>query len=241
MSISPYSMQYTWHLNWRRIHPGSEKMTFIRCDSPKERKALSALADIGFLSSQQLLRLFGLARKQLKKMEKERKLHRHELIKKQGEQSPIIPIYTLGDAGAVITSLTNYKLNYWLPFTEEAIIQKLLFVELHAFFPEGKATPSPAPLTGGIQYKNKTFFVYVIRGDYQEFLRFLKWEEYQYNERYIIIAEKINHIKPLLLHLKDTKVRFTTDADLLNGHTLRDIIYATNDEGAIIKEKKFQK
>jgi len=48
------SADYDWQINWNRI-ASANKVDFLQCGSPKERKALKALADTRLISGQGLL------------------------------------------------------------------------------------------------------------------------------------------------------------------------------------------
>ena len=79
MSLSPYSLSHVWSLHWTRIPSNIKRSEFVNGESPKERKALEALAAVGLIGGAQLSRLFSLDKKRLKRMVIEKKIVRHEL------------------------------------------------------------------------------------------------------------------------------------------------------------------
>ena len=49
MSLSPYSLSHDWSLHWTRIPSNIKRSSFGNGESPKERKALEALAAVGLI------------------------------------------------------------------------------------------------------------------------------------------------------------------------------------------------
>lgn len=229
---SPFSLQHEWRLFWRRIPSNTKAMDFIQCKSPKEQKALHALARIGIIGGSQLFRLFSIDKKRLRKMVREQKIVRNELKLK----NKIIPIYTLGKTGAIITELSGYEPNYWVEYKIEDVLKRLLFFDMYGFFPQSKIIPTPEPFVGAIDFKNNPLYIYVVRGDTNDLQTYLKWQSHTFNGRMIIITENLRHIHPILMHTKDIKLRVTTDHDLVNSQSMKDLFYFINDSGEVIKE-----
>ena len=49
MSLSPYFLSHAWSLHWIRIPSNIKRSDFVNEESPKERKALEAIAAIGVI------------------------------------------------------------------------------------------------------------------------------------------------------------------------------------------------
>ncbi|WP_040980431.1 MULTISPECIES: hypothetical protein [Oceanobacillus] len=228
-----YSLQQEWRLFWSRVPSNEIVMDFIQCDSPKERKALDALAKIGVIGGRQLFRLFNLDKKRLKKMVREKKLVRHEIKL----ENKIIPIYTLGSTGSIITHLSDcYEPNYWVEYRIEDVLKRILFFNLYQFFYDEEIIPAPDPFVGGISLNNNPLFVYVIRGETNDLINFLKWKKHTFNTRIIIITESFKHIEPILVHTASIKMRITTDEKIANEENSQDLFYLLNRDGDVVKE-----
>lgn len=211
MPISPYSLSHEWNLHWIRIPSNIKRSDYINGESPKERKALEALAAVGIIEGAQLFRLFSMDKKRLKRMVMEKKIVRHELIRNK----QTIPIFTLGINGAVIGGLKeSYESNYWVEYKIEDVLKRLLFCQLFQHFAESKVLPTPEPFSGAIEFKGKPIYVYVVRGDVSDLLMYLKWRRKNFNDRIIIITESIRHLQPLKLIIENFKLRVTVDKDL---------------------------
>jgi len=234
MTISPYALQQDWRIQWQGAP--ENRIDRLRCESPKEIKALQTLAHTGIMSGKQLLHLYGLPRKQLKKMEKERKLHRHELISKREGRDHILPIYTLGPSGAVVAELPHFQPHYWQTYGPEDVLQRLAFVQLYSFFQPAPLFPAPQPFTGGIEVHNRLLYVYAISGKVDDLLRYLTWEDPRYQERIILIAEKLGHVRPFLQHFKEAKVRITTHEEIFQDQPWQNLFYF-EENGELVKEQ----
>lgn len=230
--ISPFSLQHDWELFWKRLSSNEKVPEFIQCESQKEQKALNAIAKIGIIGGRHLFHLFSIDKKRLKKMEREKKIVRHEL--KRGNH--IIPIYTLGLAGSIITRHSAYEVNHWVEYRLEDVLKRLLFFKFYEFFSDLSIIPAPEPFVGAINLKNNPLYVYIVRGDTTDLLNYLKWKRHTFNGRLIVITEDLGHIKPFIMHTKHLKMRITTDNDLLQSNSIRDLFYFLNKEGEIIKE-----
>ncbi len=208
-------------------------MDFIQCESPRELKALDALSKIGVIGGQQLFRLFNIDKKRLKKMVREKKLVRHEIKL----ENKIIPIYTLGTSGSIITGIENYyESNYWVEYEIKDVLKRLLFFNLYQFFYGQKIIPAPDPFVGGFELNNNLLYVYVIRGDSNDLIQYLKWKKQTLSARVILITESIKHIQPILMHTTSLKIRITTDDKLANAENIQDLFYLLNRDGDIVKE-----
>lgn len=231
--ISPFSIEHPWELHWKRLASNNQKPNYINNESPKECAALDAVAKIGLIGGKQLSRLFGLDKKRLKRMVREQKIVRHELCKDE----QIIPIYTLGQVGAIIADVTSYTDNYWYEYQLKDVLKRLLFFQLYYYFPESNILPTPEPFVGAIEFNGKPFYTYVSRGDSKELLMYLKWQGNYFNERLIIVTESLQHIQPLATIAKDMKLRITTDDELLDtNHNTQNLFYFVDKSGKFIKE-----
>lgn len=211
MSLSPYSLSHEWSLHWSRIPSNMKRSDCFNGESPKERKALEALAAVGLIGGAQLSRIFSLHKKRLKRMVIEKKIVRHEFHRNK----QVIPIYTLGINGAVVAGLNDcYESNYWVEYKPEDVLKRLLFFQLFQHFPVSKVIPSQEPFSGVIQFQGKPIYVYVVRGDINDLLMYLKWSGKHFTERLIIITESIRHLQPLKVTAETLKVRVAVDADL---------------------------
>lgn len=68
MNLSPFSIEHNWKLNWTKVPEYIKPFKYVNNESPKERRALEALACIGVIGGLQLSRLFSLDKKRKKKM-----------------------------------------------------------------------------------------------------------------------------------------------------------------------------
>src|SRR5690606_31962986 len=97
-----------------------------------------------------------------------------------------------------------YDINYWVKYQTEDVLKRMLFFRLyqHFFVDKGQVDegslsimPTPDPFIGSIQFNENSLYVYVIRGDVNDFLMYMKWKGQSFNERLIIIAEEIRHLE----------------------------------------------
>jgi len=234
MSHSPYSLSHDWSLHWTRIPSNIKRSDFVNGESPKERKALEALAAVGLIGGAQLSRLFSLDKKRLKRMVSEKKIVRHEILRNK----QIIPIYSLGINGAVIAGLNEcYESNYWVEYKTEDVLKRLLFFQLHQHFPKSKVLPTQEPFIGGIHFQGRPIYVYVVRGDVNNLLMYLKWSEKHFKERLIIITESIRQLESLKVILKSLKFRVVVDLDLRdNSDEIQKYFYFLDECGKFVAE-----
>ncbi|WP_186668774.1 hypothetical protein [Sporosarcina sp. BP05] len=238
MSISPYSLSHEWSLHWTRIPSNIKRSDYINGESPKERKALEALAAVGIIEGAQLFRLFSLDKKRLKRMVMEKKIVWHEIHRNQ----QVVPIYTIGINGAVIAGLNDcYESNYWVEYKIEDVLKRLLFFQLLKQFPESKVVPAQLPFSGAIQFQGKPIYLYVVRGDVNDLLTYLKWRGKHFKDRVIIITESIRHLLPLRVTAAALKVRVALDLDLRDDiEDLQKHFYFLDESGEFISEVEKQ-
>src|SRR5699024_6247623 len=229
---SPFSIEHPWTLHWQRLPSNLKTIHYVNDKSSKERAALDALAKVGIIGGKQLFRLFRLQKKRLKQMVREQKIVRHELhVNKQ-----IIPVYTLGQTGAIMTDVP-YEPNYWVIYQTRDVLKRLLFFELYQYFHGSTIMPAPEPFVGAIELNGKPLYIYVSRGDVKDLLIYLKWKGRSFNERLIIITESMKHIEPLKMYAKDMKLRITTDQDLMADKTdIQSMFYFLDKQGECVKE-----
>lgn len=234
MAISPYSLSHEWNLHWTRIPSNVRQSDYINGESPKERRALEALAAVGIIEGALLFRLFSLDKKRFKRMVVEKKIVRHELIR---NKQPI-PIFTLGINGAVIGGLKDsYESNYWVEYKIEDVLKRLLFFQLFQHFTGSKALPTPEPFSGSIEFKGKPIYVYVVRGDVNDLLMYLKWKGKKFNERLIIITESLKHLESLKVIAEMFKLRVTLDINLHDtNEAFQKTFYLLDESGEFINE-----
>ncbi|WP_050179621.1 hypothetical protein [Domibacillus robiginosus] len=207
MNLSSFSIEHTWKLNWTKVPEYIKPFKYVNNESPKEKRALEALACIGVIGGLQLSRLFFLDKKRKKKMVLEKKLVRHDIQK----NNQVIPIYTLGINGAKAIDMPGYENNYWLKINIEDMLGKLLFFQLYEWFPGSRISPAVNPFEGVIFYKNKPIYIYSAKEDIQDLLVFLKWKEF--SERMIVITESLKHLEGLL-HYDDIRIRAILQQDV---------------------------
>ncbi len=232
MTISPFSLSHEWVLHWTRIPSHFKPSNRVNGESPKEQSALTALASVGVIGGEQLSQLFSLDKKRLKRMVMENKLVRHEIRM----NNRAIPIYTLGINGAMIVGVNGYEHNYWVEYKVEDVLKRLLFFQLYHFFPNTEVVPTVDPFISSFTRNNSPMYVYVARGDTNDLLMFLKWNDF--NERLFIVTESLSHLKMLKLNLKNIKVRVALDEELLSleGGDVRQRFYYLNENGEWLKE-----
>ncbi|ALX47719.1 hypothetical protein [Lentibacillus amyloliquefaciens] len=230
--LSPFSIEQPWSLHWQRLPSNLKTIHYVNDKSPKECAALDAIAEVGIIGGRQLARIFRLPKKRQKQMVREQKIVRHEVhVNKQ-----IIPVYTLGQTGAVITDVP-YEPNYWVVYQIRDVLKRVLFFELYQYFHESTIMPAPEPFVGAIELNGKPFYIYVSRGDVQDLLMYLKWKGRSFSERLIVITESMKHIEPLKMYAEDMKLRVTTDQDLMAGKTeIQNVFYFLGQQGEFVKE-----
>ena len=74
--------------------------------------------------------------------------------------------------------------------------------------------PTKEPFSGAIIINEKPIYIYVVRGDVNDLLMYLKWDGKNFNERLILITESLRYLQPLIVNLKKSKTRVITDINL---------------------------
>lgn len=225
-AISPFSISHEWTLHWKCLPSNLKRLPFFNDKSEKEQKAVEAISKVGLIGGQQLLHLFGINKKRLAKMVTEQKIVRHEM--RLGNQ--VMPIYTLGLNGAMMAGIEEaYKMNYWLEYKTEDVLKRIVFFKLYEHFrKEGEGAddeggqgydilPTPKPFSGAIRFKGKPFYIYVLRGDANDLMMYMKWKGDAFNERLIVVTESLRYLEGLKPILQLLKVRVALDADLLQS------------------------
>ncbi|KRG13896.1 hypothetical protein ACA30_13245 [Virgibacillus soli] len=239
---SPFSLAHSWTLHWERLPSNLKRMEYFSANSNKEKRAVDAISKVGVIGGQQLHQLFNIDKKRLKRMIADQKIVRHEM-RLVGK---IIPIYTLGINGAVMMNMQeSYQLNYWVEYKAEDVLKRMLFFRLYQHFFEKQENthgsssmiiPTPNPFIGAIEFNQAPLYVYVVRGDTNDFLMYLKWKNKPFNERLIVIAEEIRHLEILRASLQPLKVRVALDRDLLQETKhVQNLFYFLKD-GEFIRE-----
>ena len=86
-------------------------------------------------------------------------------------------------------------------------------------------------------FKAKPIYVYVVRGDVNDLLMYLKWIGKHFNERLIIITELIRHLQLLKVIAETLKVRIALDVDLQDDiGDLQKLFYFLDESGEFISE-----
>lgn len=230
MELSPFSLQHDWTVNWSRIPSNVKVPSRYNINSMKERKALEALASVGVIGKKQLSRLFQMNKTDIKNLENSHKIVRHNL--KQNNNG-IIPIYTLGINGARAINLEVYDVNYWVEYFASDVLKRLLFFQVYNFFPTLRVVPSPEPFISAVQNNNNLIYVYVLKGDVNDLMRFLKWKKM--NHRLILVTEKFEQLKPLELAMDDLKVRVVLEKDLMTEENFNQDIFYYYKDGALVR------
>ena len=118
-------------------------------------------------------------------------------------------------------------------------MKRLLFFQLFQHFPESSVLPTQEPFSGVIQFQGRPIYVYVVRGDVNDLLMYLKWSGKHFNERLIIITESIRHLQPLKVTAETLKVRVAVDADLWDDfEELQKHFYFLDKSGEFVSEVK---
>lgn len=240
MELSPFSVSHEWSLKWHRLPSNFKRLKYFNGESPIEIRALKALASVGVISKKQLMSIYGIKEQRLKRMIGEHKLVKHELKL----PSLIIPIYTLGENGAIMAGVEEiYQSNYWVKFRAEDVLKCVSFFQLVALFEkltdqEVEVRATTKPFTGVIHMGGKNqLHVYVLRGDTNDLATYIKWNEDYFDRRLIVVTESLNHLKPILADLSDWKVRYILDEDVFNGTgNLQELFYYLKD-GKIYRDK----
>lgn len=209
-SISSFSVCHEWSLYWKKDgNPQSSRI--IYCESQKEQALLKALASVDVIGRKSLLEIFDINKQRAKRMCFEGKLveHKIHMAKRQ------LCIYTLGKVGAELIDVAGYKANYWLQLEVADVLKRLVYYHLYSYLPDMQIGPAVKPFVGSLTNGENQLFVYVLRGNCNDLLQFLKWDE-NFSERLIIVTESLSHVEPAIPFLlaSKTNVRIAEDLDL---------------------------
>lgn len=232
---NPFSLTNEFTIRWLRLPSNYRRIERFNGESSKEAHALKAIASVGLIGGQQLQQLFDIDKKRMNAMQKEHKLVRHEVQLK----GKVIPIFTLGENGAIMAGMHDYyETNYWVKYGIEDVLKRLLFFALykqfHDFSEDFEIQSAPNPFISAIKKENP-FYVYIVRGETEDLLNFLKWNEY-FNERLILVTESLRHLEPLKWVLVNKKVRVALDEDLLKENDHIQQLFFHLDNGEFVKE-----
>lgn len=243
-TYQPHKCVFAESLEWtfeRTIISSNQKMNERAVVNIRNKKTfnriLSAIQFIhytGVVENSQLFRLFGLKQVDIKNLVKNRVLVRHEIQttanrRKKG-QNFRKSLYTL-DAGAKLLCDSVYReQNYWLEFTTQNLLKILAFVELFIVFKEAFPNSDSLfvdeiatikPFTGVIDFNEKLFHVYVVRGKTSDLESYIRVNSNK-NIRLCLLVENPNHIKPLIPRLASSKmmVRVIDENEIAKGTSL---------------------
>lgn len=220
-TISPFSLSHSWSVHWNRLPSNFKERPILGEIAKNEEEALKAIASVGVITSTQLFNIFKLNKNKQKRMVYRHRLVQHELSLNNKEQ---ISIYTLGVNGAKIVNLPGYEVNYWVRYTINDTLKRLLFFSFYERFYPVELLPAVDPFTGGILVNNKPMFVYVLRGDLNDFIMYLKWNKI--NERLIIITESLSFLEQLKPYLHNIKLRVIEDSSVFDkSKSIRESFY----------------
>lgn len=213
-----FSLVHDWKLSLKRIPSSFRPNKYYTIQSMAERKSLEALASVGVIGKNQLRFIFGLKSKEVRDMIDMHKLVEHKLIREADEEVDdiSITIYTLGINGAKAIKLDAFENNYWMLYSTEDVLKRLLFFKLHERFKMNKVIPTPEPFVSAIQSNDGLVYVYVLKDSIDDLLRYLKWEANK-RHRIILITESLKHLETLELYLKNVEIRIVIEEDLIAG------------------------
>ncbi|MEN1969672.1 hypothetical protein WMZ97_16540 [Lentibacillus sp. N15] len=207
MAISPFSLQHSWSVHWSRTPSNFKEQPILGKVASNEQEALLAVASVGLITARQLFHLFSLNKDKVKRMVKRNRLVKHELVM-NGDRR--IAVYSLGINGAKIVGFSGYENNYWVKFSVNDILKRLLFLNFYERFHPNNLLPAADPFIGSIMINNKAMYVYVVRGGLNDLMMYLKWNSL--NKRLILITESLSLLEQLKPFLHDIKVRAILDS-----------------------------
>lgn len=211
MTISPFSLSHNWVIHWKRIPSNMKERPILGQVASDEEEALKGIASVGLISGKQMLHIYSQGKKKLKKMVERNRIVQHELVMNEKFR---IPIYSLGVNGAKIAGVNGFENNYWVEYTIEAILKRLLFFEFYERFHPRELLPAPPPFAGSIIINNKPMYVYVVRGDLNDIIMFMKWNTI--NERIILVTESLSFLNQLKMYMNNMKLRVILDDSLVD-------------------------
>jgi len=227
---SPFSLSHDWSLGWTRIPSNYKPFKYYNINSMKEKKALEGIASVGVIGEKQLSRLFSLGAKEIKNMVKTDKIVPHALNRNHNNR---IPIYSLGINGAKAINLDVYKENYWVEYKIDEVLKSLLFFQLYHYFPTLNVRPTPNPFVAAVKNNDNLIYVYVVKGDTNDLMRYLKWEKNS-NHRLMLVTESISQLKEIELYTKDLKMRVVIEDDLMNREKSDEDIFYIYKDGELV-------
>lgn len=230
MAISPFSLENDWVVHWERLPSNFQAGPILGQVSINEQQALKAVASVGLITASQLFNLFSLNSDRVKKMVKRNRLVKHELVMNKEYR---ITMFSLGVNGAKIAGVMGYyKINYWVEYRIPDILKRLLFLNFYERFYPNELLPAIDPFVGAIKINDKLMYVYVVRGDLNDIMMYLKWNPFK--ERLILITESLLYLEQLKPFLHDMKVRVILDESILDkGSQLNNSFY-------MFEENEFQ-
>lgn len=234
MNRNPFSLQNEWVVHWRRLPSNISERPILGEIAKNEEQALRAIATVGLITSSQLLNLYQLGKNKLNRMIRRQRVVRHQLTLNNKYN---ISIYTLGINGAKIAEVSDYyEVNYWVRYRIEDVLKRIVFFGLYERFDGVELLPAVEPFIATLMINGKPMYVYVVRGDTNDLLMYLKWNKF--NERMIIVTESLSHLEMLKPFLHDIKLRVILDEDILNPNiNIGDAFYLFKDN-EFIKEKE---
>lgn len=156
------------------------------------------------------------ARRILGKLNSEHKVVEH--IMRVGNKD--YKVYTLGPAGAALINVP-YQPDYWLKYSENDTIQRLMSVDLYIRMCDYLSTDmriltAEKPYTHTFVHDDKVYRVGVLWDNAVSFLEAYRWEPPR--ERVILVCQAVNQADSLLSYLEEnTPIRLITREKLREG------------------------
>ena len=234
MSQNLFSINNEWVVHWHRLPSNMSERPILGEVAKNEEQALKAIASVGLITSSQLFNLFNLNKNKLNRMIRRQRVVRHQLVLNNKYK---ISLYTLGINGAKIAEVSDYyEVNYWVRYDIEDILKRIVFFSLYERFGSAELLPAVNPFISTLMINGKPMYVYVVRGDINDLLMYLKWNKF--NERLIIVTEALTHLEMLKPFLHDIKLRVILDESILDPNkSIADAFYMLKD-GEFVKEKE---
>lgn len=204
---SPFSLENEWTFK-PTILPDDTLPGYAPLRAGIEVEGLSAIGKIGCIGSVQIQRLFGWRRHQVRRMLDEKKLVQHLLIKNKNT----IPVYTVGLRSVQLFDL-SLSINFWRNWSTERIVSSLVFFQFCCALREKQKafqiSSAPSPFTGRVEIDKHVRDVLILRGQKHSLENAL----HHLSNPVIVIAEKLEEVVPLNLHLKDAKLLLDKQLD----------------------------
>lgn len=231
LAISPFSLEHDWAIHWTRLPSNMQERPILGQIAENEEQALKAIASVGLITSNQLLDIYSLGSKKLKRMVMRNRIVRHELVMNGKHR---ISVYSLGINGAKIAGVVGYENNYWLNYRINDILKRLIFFKFYERVNSKGVFPAPDPFIGALVINDKPMYVYVVRGDLNDISMYLKWNAF--NERLIIITESLSFLEQLKPYLHNLKLRVILDEGVVNHEQRLNNVFYLLEENQFIKE-----